>query len=88
VARNSPELARRPTVDPHDEPSVEWGWHGSFPHGKRIAGILSMVFLLLMWFLNPHPMSFTEIVWVGGAAAVILALLVKDVVGTRHSWRR
>ena len=39
MARNSRELAKRPAVDPHDEPSAEWGWHGSFPRGKIIAGV-------------------------------------------------
>jgi hypothetical protein len=36
----SSELEKRPvqTPDPHDEPSVEWGWHGTFPRGARIAG--------------------------------------------------
>jgi hypothetical protein len=88
VARNSRELARRPAVDPADEPSVEWGWHGHFPKGRRIAGILSAIFLLLMWVLNPHPMSFTEIIWLVGPAALLIWLVVADIRSSRHAWRR
>jgi hypothetical protein len=38
VARNTRELAQRPEVDPAEEPSAEWGWHGGFPRGMIIAG--------------------------------------------------
>ena len=54
MARNSRELAKRPAVDPHDEPSAEWGWHGSFPRGKIIAGVLTIL-LLVAFMLGPVP---------------------------------
>ena len=38
VARTSRRAAPRAGVDPRDEPSAEWGWHGSFPNATRIAG--------------------------------------------------
>jgi hypothetical protein len=88
VARNSRELARRPAVDPRDQPSVEWGWHGGFPNGKRIAGVFSAIFLLLMLALNPHPMSFTEIIWLVAPAALIILGIAADTVRRRHAWRR
>jgi hypothetical protein len=31
--------------DPDYGPSVEWGWHGGFPRGLRIAGLVSAVIL-------------------------------------------
>ncbi len=34
----------------NEEPSVEWGWHGSFPRAKRIAGwstAAAMFFMLI-----------------------------------------
>ncbi len=48
MARNTRELAQRPAVDPHDEPSAEWGWHGGFPRGMVIAGWVSVFILLVM----------------------------------------
>ena len=88
MARNSRELARRPAVDPRDEPSAEWGWHGGFPNGKRIAGVFSAIFLLLMWFLNPHPTSFTEVFWLVAPAVLIILGVVGDTVRRRRAWRR
>ena len=31
------------TVDPEDEPSVAWGWHGGFPRGTLIAGWFTVI---------------------------------------------
>ena len=45
-------------MDPHDEPSAEWGWHGSFPRGKIIAGVVCI--LLLMAFIFGPYQSHTQ----------------------------
>jgi hypothetical protein len=44
---------RRPAWDPRDEPSAEWGWHGSFPNGSRIAGVVVAI-LLLVLLIGPY----------------------------------
>ena len=86
VARNSRELAKRPAVDPRDEPSAEWGWHGGFPHGELIAG-WSVVVILLLFLLGNHE-GRTEDIWLIGFAAVMAVGLVMHSVRRRNSWRR
>ncbi|MGH3620974.1 MAG: DUF2631 domain-containing protein, partial [Sciscionella sp.] len=50
----SAEVEKRPaqTVDPHEEPSVEWGWHGGFPRGRKVLLVLAAVLCFLMVFGN------------------------------------
>ena len=86
VARNSRELAQRPAVDPHDEPSAEWGWHGSFPRGKAIAGWFT-VFALLIMLIGNHQ-GRTEDLWLIGSAVVLAYVLVRQAVRQRKAWRR
>ncbi|MGH3564556.1 MAG: DUF2631 domain-containing protein [Pseudonocardia sp.] len=86
MARNSRELAQRPAVDPQDEPSAEWGWHGSFPRGQMMAGWVSVVLLLTMLIGNHE--GATEDVWLIGLAAVMAFGLVLHTVRKRRSWRR
>jgi hypothetical protein len=74
------------TVDPRDEPSAEWGWHGGFPKASRIAGWFS-AFVLLAMIYNNHENN-TENVWlIGIAAGIVIALLV-DLKKQRTAWRR
>ena len=86
MARNSRELARRPAVDPQDEPSAEWGWHGSFPRAKTVAGAVTIVILIVLSF-GPYQ-SRTQDLWLYGTALLILALMVRQVAARRHAWRR
>jgi hypothetical protein len=87
VARNSRELARRrPAVDPQDEPSVEWGWHGGFPRGMMIAGWVSVLILLAMTMGNHQ--GRTENVWLVVLALLIAFGLVLHSVRKRNAWRR
>ncbi|MGH3615944.1 MAG: DUF2631 domain-containing protein [Pseudonocardia sp.] len=82
MARSSRELA----VDPRDEPSAEWGWHGSFPRGQMVAGWVSVVILLTMLIGNHE--GATEDVWLIGLAAFMAFGLVLHAVHKRRSWRR
>jgi hypothetical protein len=77
------ELAR---VDPADEPSAEWGWHGTFPKGITIAGVLTAILLPLM--LIGHHVSWTEILFTVVPAVVILAAVVAGNLRKRNDWRR
>lgn len=86
MASNSRELAKRSAVDPQDEPSAEWGWHGSFPKGKVVGGVVSII-LLLVFAIGPYQ-SRTQDLWLIGTALLLAFLLVRQFVARRNSWRR
>ena len=86
MARTSRELATRSAVDPQDEPSAEWGWHGSFPKGKAIAGWFT-VFALLIMLIGNHT-GRTEDLWLIGTAALLAFVLIRQQVRERKAWRR
>jgi hypothetical protein len=77
------ELAK---VDPADEPSAEWGWHGEFPKATSIAGVIVAILLPLM--LIGHHVSWTEILFLVVPAIVILAAVVWGNLRKRNDWRR
>ena len=84
----SSELEKRPAnaVDPHDEPSAEWGWHGTFPKATRIAGWLTAVAMLLLLIGN-HRGHIEDIYLIATAARIVLAL-IWDRIRSRTAWRR
>ncbi|KJK51433.1 hypothetical protein UK23_06800 [Lentzea aerocolonigenes] len=84
---SSSELEKRPAVDPHEEPSHEWGWHGSLPGAVRWGGILSAVFLFLMLVFRNHHGN-TENIYLIVTIVVIVGGLVWDAARKRTSWRR
>jgi hypothetical protein len=86
VAGSSREVEKRSAVDPRDEPSAEWGWHGSFPKGKIIAGVISII-LLIVFLFGPYQ-SHTQVLWLGGIALVIAFMIWRQVVAQRNAWRR
>ena len=77
----------RPEVDPQDEPSVEWGWHGSFPRAVPIAGVITgIVFLLLM--IGPYQSRLQDF-WIVGIVLLMFGLIAYGVVVKRRkAWRR
>ena len=86
MAGNSRELDKRSAVDPHDEPSAEWGWHGSYPKGKIIAGVISII-LLIVFLFGPYQ-SETQVLWLGGIALLLVFMIWRQVVAQRNAWRR
>jgi hypothetical protein len=86
VAGSKAEKAPARTVDPRDEPSAEWGWHGGFPKGTRIAGWFTAFAMFIMLVGNHH--GRTEDVWLIGIGAGLIILLVIDQIRRRTSWRR
>ena len=89
--RNSRELAQstgagHTDVDPEEEPSVEWGWHGGFPRGMLVAGWFSVAALFAMLIGNHE--GRTEDLWLVGVAVVMAAGLVMHSVRKRNAWRR
>lgn len=87
MASNSRELAQRPAVDPRDEPSAEWGWHGSFPIGSKVAGVFTIISLVAMFFVG-HEDDWTLAAWVFGTAGFIAIGLAVEAARRRHAWRR
>lgn len=82
----SKQLEKRPGVDPRDEPSAEWGWHGSFPKATQAMGWL-IVFVLLMMLIGNHEGNVENYSLIGLALVVAGALLF-DIRKRRTSWRR
>lgn len=83
------QLEKRPknAVDPHEEPSAEWGWHGRFPRGREIGGWISAIAMFLMAFIGNH-VAMTERLWLAGTGVVLVALLIGYRVRQRTAWRR
>jgi hypothetical protein len=85
------ELEKRPPdavggVDPHDEPSAEWGWHGGFPRATRIAGWSTAAVMFLM--LIGNHVGRTEDLWLIAIGTAIVIALVIDRIRARTAWRR
>ena len=86
MARTSRRVARKGGVDPHDEPGLEWGWHGSFPNGLRIAGVI-VAFFLLVLMIGPYQSRLQDF-WMLPIALGILGLIVYGTVKRRNDWRK
>jgi Protein of unknown function (DUF2631) len=87
VATSSRRTARRGGVGPHDEPSAEWGWHGSFPNGLRISGVIVAIVLLVL-LIGPYQDRLQDF-WMIPIALGILALIVWGTVKRRRNdWRK
>jgi uncharacterized protein DUF2631 len=86
VARSKLVKSPAHTVDPRDEPSAEWGWHGSFPRATRIAGWIVAAAMFLMLIGNHE--NNTENVWLIGIGCGLIILLGIDHARRRTSWRR
>jgi hypothetical protein len=82
------ELQKRPTsaVDKHDEPSAEWGWHGGFRIGTRVAAWFTAAAMFLM--LIGNHVGRTEDLWLVLVGTIIVIALVVDIVRSRTAWRR
>lgn len=84
----STELQKRPQyqVSPQDEPSAEWGWHGTFPKGGKIAGWATVLIMFGMMIGNQK--GHVETIYLGlFGLAFIVGLVIKQI-HARTSWRR
>lgn len=86
MARTSRRAARRVGIDPQDEPSAEWGWHGSFPNGLRIAGVVVAVVILIL-MIGPYQNRLQDF-WMVPIGLGILGLIVRGTVKRRSDWRK
>ncbi|MGH3759569.1 DUF2631 domain-containing protein [Actinophytocola sp.] len=87
MARSQLERRPRNAVDPHEEPSAEWGWHGRFPRGREIGGWISAIAMFIMAFVGNN-VAQTERLWLLAVGVGLVALLVGYRVRQRTAWRR
>jgi len=63
--------------DPNMGPSTDWGWHGSFPKGFRIAGLVSVAVMVgLLLTTRDFELGAMAVPWIAGVAAVIVVGLL------------
>ena len=84
----SSELEKRPvqSPDPHDEPSVEWGWHGTLPRGAQIAGWFVVIALFGMLIGNQQ--GHVEDIYLVLTGIVMIFMLLMSFRRKRRTWRR
>jgi len=75
-------------VDPRDEPSAQWGWHGDFPRGKVIAGWISVVILIALNFSNNNNDGYVANIYLSSIALLMAIGLIMHSRRRRHFWRR
>lgn len=81
---HSTALAAR--EDSAQEPSAEWGWHGTFPRATNIAGWITAAALFLMLIGNHE--NYVEDVWLIGLGSLLVIMLIGGAVNRRRSRRR
>jgi hypothetical protein len=62
---------------PEQAPSAKWGWHGAFPRGIRIAGVMSVIILLGLMFPHDQALGRTHLLWLGGSVVLILVAVLR-----------
>lgn len=67
------------------EPSAEWGWHGTFPRATDIAGWITAASLFLMLIGNHE--NYVEDVWLIGLGTLLVLMLVGGAISRRRSRR-
>lgn len=79
------ELPPSRTADPEDEPSAEWGWHGTFPVAVQVAGWLAAAVCFIMVTATHE----THISWIYlcSIGVIIILFLLYDLRKRKTSWR-
>lgn len=83
----SNELVTKPQVDPRDEPSAEWGWHGEFPNLVQVMGWTVVIALVIMAFIGNHNGN-VETIFLLGTALLAAGALVLNLRKRALSWRK
>ncbi len=87
MASNSREVAKPSEAFSDGIPgAAEWGWHGGFPHGTVVGGVITII-LCLAFIPGPYQ-SQTHVLWLVGVALVVFGGIVGHVIRRRNSWRR
>ena len=74
-----------PDTQPHERPE-DWGWHASMGKWARIAGWISVVFLLLNNVTTYYNTS--QAPWLYGTVAILVFVLVRDHFRRKNAWRQ
>jgi hypothetical protein len=70
---------------PHESPG-QWGWHGKWGGGARVAGAVVAAILLLMTTTTNYQFEYILVLWL--LAAGVFGVLLIDRHRRRNSWRR
>jgi predicted lipid-binding transport protein (Tim44 family) len=72
----SSEVEKHPvqTPDPHDEPSVGWGWHGTLPRGAQLGGWF--VAILMFGLFIGNQVGHVQDFYLGLTGVVMIFLLL------------
>lgn len=76
----------RSKVDPADEPSVGWGWHGEAPAFFQVIGWLFTI-MLFAYLIGNHEGN-VENLWILGIGFALVFLLVKWNIDLRKERKR
>jgi hypothetical protein len=82
----APETHLAHGVDPDEEPSAAWGWHGSFPRAGRIAGWFTAFALFAMIIGNRE--GNTEVVYLICLGTLLVVMLIASHVKAYKQKRR
>jgi hypothetical protein len=82
------ELEKSPvrTPDPHDEPSVEWGWHGTLPNSALVGGVFIAILMFGMFIGNQ--IGHVEDFYLGITGVIFIVLVLRSIARRRRTWRR
>ncbi|MGH3767174.1 MAG: DUF2631 domain-containing protein [Pseudonocardiaceae bacterium] len=75
-------------VDPNEEPSADWGWHGGLPRVGKLAGWITAVALFAMLIGNRE--GNVEAVYLVGLGTLLVVMLLASHVKAykaRRRWR-
>lgn len=75
-------------VDPNEEPSADWGWHGSFPRAGKAAGWFT-AFALFAMLIGNHRSHVEDIYLIGLGTLLVLMLIASHLKAhkARQRWR-
>ena len=75
-------------VDPQEEPSADWGWHGCFPVAGKLAGWFTALALFAMLIGN-HTSHVEDVYLVGLGTLLVVMLLASHLKAykARRRWR-
>jgi hypothetical protein len=89
----SPDSERREAGTPEDyaehhpdEDARQWGWHGEWGGGARVAGWVIAAIVLLMATATNYQLEYHIALYL--VAAIIVAIQILDRVRRRNSWRK
>ena len=85
MARTS-RKSKQAALNPPDEPSTQWGWHGGFPRATKISGVVTAIVLLVL-VIGPYQSRLQDF-WIVGIALGLLVLIVRGTMKRRNDWRK